>query len=351
MNNKKLRMAVVGLNATGIGNVYVRNILNNQDAQLVAVCDINEEKLRERAEFYKLDDSMVYTDYKKMLERGDIDAVCVVSSDQMHREISIAAMRAGCDVLCEKPMALKADHCREMIDVSEETGKKLMIGQLCRFTPSFKLAKEIVEAGEIGELTFAESEYAHKYGNTDQGWRCSDPDRNVVIGGGCHAVDLLRWFAGNPVEVMGYANRKVNDLWPYADTTIATMKFENEVIGKVMVSGGCIRSYTMRTCLYGTEGTIIVDNTSPTLSIFKHLYEGEEKYHGIKSHSIEVRVPVEINNHNVPDELAHFINVCLGKEEMKIDGIQGCNTVIACEAIVDATNKGEIIRPEYKFRK
>ena len=350
MCKEKVRIAVVGLNATGIGNVYVNNILKNKNAELVAVCDIAKDKLQERVEFYGFNQSMVYTDYKEMLKRDDIDAVCVVSSDQMHKEIAIAAMKAGMDVLCEKPMALKAEDCREMIDASEETGKKLMVGQICRFTPSFVLAKEMVEHGEIGELVFVESEYAHKYLNTSIGWRVSDPNRNVVVGGGCHAVDLLRWFAGNPMEVMAFENKKVNDQWPYADTTIASMKFENDIIGKVLVSGGCTRSYTMRTCLYGTKGTIIVDNTSTTLSLFKQLYEGQERFYGLKAHEIEIKVPVTVNNHNVTAEIEHFIKVCLGEEEVKIDGLQGCNTVIACEAIVESANTGKIIYPVYKSR-
>ena len=344
---KKLGMAVVGLTSTGIGNVYVHNIINNHYAELKAVCDISEEKVRERAEFYHLDDSMVYTDYKELLKHEGIDAVCVITSDQAHKEIAIAAMRAGKDVLCEKPMALKADDCREMIAVAKETGKRLMVGQICRFTPSFILAKQLVDSGEIGDLVFVESEYAHKYSNTGTGWRESDPDRNVVIGGGCHAVDLLRWFAGNPIEVYACANTKINDNWPYADTTIATMKFENDVIGKVFVSGGCTRSYTMRTCLYGTEGTIIVDNTSPTLSLFKKKYEGQEKFCGIRAHEIEIKLPVQINNHNVPAEVEHFVNACLGIEEIKIGAVEGCNTVIACAAIVESSNTGEKVKPEY----
>ena len=344
---KKLGMAVVGVTSTGIGNVYVQNIINNYNAELKAICDISEEKVNERAEFYHLDKSMVYTDYKEMLKHEGIDAICVVTSDNAHKDIVIDAMRAGKDVLCEKPMALNADDCREMIVASKEAGRRLMVGQICRFTPSFILAKKLVDNGEIGDLMFVESEYAHKYANECTSWRTTDPDRNVVVGGGCHAVDLLRWFAGNPIEVEAYANQKVNDKWPYEDTTIATMKFENDVIGKVFVSGGCIRKYTMRTCLYGTKGTIIVDNTSPTLSLFKDEFAGQESFYGVKAYTIEIKLPVQINNHNVTGEVEHFVNSCLGLEEIKIGAVEGCNTVIACNAIVESSRTGEKVIPEY----
>ena len=125
------------------------------------------------------------------------------------------------------------------------------------------------------------------------------------------------------------------------------MKFENDVIGKVFVSGGCTRGYTMRTCIYGTEGTIIVDNTSPTLSLFKEKYEGQEKFCGIRAHEIEIKLPVQINNHNVTGEVEHFVNSCLGLEEIKIGAIEGCNTVIACTAIVESSKTGEKVNPVY----
>lgn len=350
MTKKILKMAVAGVNNIGIGNVYVNTILHMSNTELVAICDADENKVNERAEFYGIEKSKVFTDYRQMIKKCDIDAICIATKDQVHKEIAIAAMEAGIDVLCEKPMALKASDCCEMIDASDRTGRKLMIGQLCRFTPSFIIAKRMVDAGEIGDLFFVESEYAHSYSNNPTGWR-ADPDRHIVIGGGCHAVDLLRWIVGNPTEVSAYGNQMVNDAWPYDDCVIANMKFANGVVGKVMVSGGCKRAYTMRTCLYGTEGTIIVDNTSSTLSIFKEDFGGMKKYYDVPMHNLEIKIPVTINNHNVPAELDAFVKTLLNDEEVIIDGIQGCNTVIACEAIVEASKSGKVVKPVYKTRK
>ena len=345
MNKKNLRLGVIGVSPVGIGNVYVNSILHYSDAELIAICDSNEETLKDRAEFYGIKNA--YTDYHDLLSHDDIDAVCITTIDQAHKEITIAALRAGKDVLCEKPMALSGDDCRDMLDVARETGRKLMVGQICRFTPSFVLAKKLVEAGEIGDLFFVESEYAHMYSNENTTWRGSDPMRNVVIGGGCHAVDLLRWFVGNPIEVSAYGNQKVNDFWKYDDCTVASMKFQNDVIGKVMVSGGCRRGYTMRTCLYGTEGTIVVDNTSSTMSLYKEEFGGMTSFHDLPMHNIELKIPVEINNHNAPEEIRTFIDIILNDKEVTIDGVQGCNTVIACEAIVESSKTGAPVKPVY----
>lgn len=344
---RTLKLAVIGVSLTGIGNVYVRNILANRRAELVAICDVDKERLNAVADSYELSEDMRYTDYTELLKRGGFDAVCVSASDQAHARIAIDAMKAGYHVLCEKPMALKSDDCKRMIQTSKETGRQLMVGQICRFTPSFSLAKKMVDNGEIGDLFYVESEYAHKYANTDQGWRCNDPDRNLVVGGGCHAVDLIRWFAGNPTEISAFGNQMSCDKWPYDDTTVASMKFSNNIIGKVMVSGGCLRAYTMRTVLQGTKGTIVMDNTSPSITLFKEEFMGIEKYYNTPMHRIEIKIPVEVNNHNLVEEINYFVNCLLEDKKIEIDGVQGCNTVIACNAIVDSAMTGKKIRPLY----
>ena len=166
---------------------------------------------------------------------------------------------------------LKIDECRAMIDASERTGRKLMIGQICRVTPGFKKAKEIIAAGGIGKLFFVESEYAHDYTNVvkENSWRL-DPLRHGVIGGGCHAVDLLKWIAGNPYQVCAFSNRILFPGWSTDDCTISILKFPHEVIGKVFVSVGCKRNYTMRSVFYGDKGTIIATNTMPYITLYKH---------------------------------------------------------------------------------
>jgi len=93
----------------------------------------------------------------------DIEIISVASPDFFHREHSVSALLSGKNVLCEKPLALNLEDCIEIIKAVKKSGKKFMIGQVCRFAPGFVLTKEIIESGEIGELFFVESEYAHDY--------------------------------------------------------------------------------------------------------------------------------------------------------------------------------------------
>jgi predicted dehydrogenase len=282
------------------------------------------------------------TDYKVLVDDPNIHAVVVVLPDQLHLEVTVAFLRAGKDVLCEKPMALTMEECEEMMRVEKETGRKLMIGQVCRCTPAFALTKKLISEGAIGELFFVESEYAHDYavarGAND--WRVT-PERHGIIGGGCHAVDLLRWIAGDPTEVFAYANHKCLTDWPVDDCTIAVMQFPDDVSGKVFTSIGCKRDYTMRSCFYGTTGTIICDNTSPTITLFKEV-EGDHK-----SYTKPQTLDVEVNNHNITAEIDAFVDALNGVKPMPVSSMEGASTVAVCRATVEAAKAGKTLQIQY----
>ncbi|MBR2878089.1 MAG: Gfo/Idh/MocA family oxidoreductase [Clostridia bacterium] len=345
--NKKIGLAIVGTGS--ISRLHTQGINRLDCAELVAVCDIHQEQLDWYTNLYPIAADRCYTDYDEMLKRDDVDAVIVCTNDTTHCYLSVRAMRAGKDVLCEKPMTLDINECREMVRVAEETGRRLMVGQVCRKTPAFVKAKELIDEGAIGELFFVESEYAHDYINSPgiDNWR-KTPERHPIIGGGCHAVDLLRWIAGDPTEVFAYANHKMLQDWPIDDCVISVMKFPNNVIGKVFTSIGCKRRYTMRTVLYGSKGTIIVDNLSDTLSLFREKSD-DDKGIPVLYQSSEIKIPVEVNSHNMEGEIRDFCNCIINNTPANPDGEQGLRTVAVCDAIVQSSKKGEKIEIDYSL--
>ena len=349
---KKLGIGVVS--ASIMAKEHMKAIKFNKYAELKARCDIDLQKAEQAAE--ELAVSRYFANYSELLKEKDIDAIIIATPDGIHPEQTIAALESGKHVLCEKPMALTIKECKAMIDASKRTGKKLMIGQICRYTPGFRLAKKMIDNGEIGELFFVESEYAHDYSNiTGAGnWRL-DPVRlrPLFLGGGCHPVDLLRWIAGDPYEVTAYSNKKVMKDWPADDCTIAIMKFQRDVIGKVFVSGGCKREYTMRSIFYGNKGTNIADNTSPARTVYKqqicpeghsfeHIGEMEEK-------NMAISYPVALNSHNTVDEVNEFVDIIIHDKEVQTDGRQGASTVAACLAAIESAKVGDRIKIRYDF--
>lgn len=336
---KKIKFAVVGIK--GVGKRHIDGIIGNKNSELVALCDNDSDVLNNISDTYGI--SARYGDYRRLLDKSAIDAVCIATPDQVHREMVVDFLNTGIHVLCEKPLALHSADCKAILDAEAKSDAKLMVGQVCRKTPGFIKAKEIVDAGLIGDLLFVESEYAHDYSHMPLHWRNDKENpRHPVTGGGCHAIDLLRWIAGNPVEAYGYSNKKVlDDTWPCDDTAVAVLKFPNNVIGKVFISTGCKRAYTMRTVLYGTKGTVITDNTSPELSLYMEKFEGREKFLGIKMADIALEIPVKVNNHNIGEEINDFIDIIINEKEVDIPGREGAATVAVCEAIIASAASGK----------
>ena len=342
-SKKKLSVGVIGL---GMGKLHAEAV-KEFGAKLSGLCDPNPEKLETARTELKVPKKNCFSDYRDMLANTALDVVIIASPDMLHREQVHACLEKGLHVMCEKPLALNHEDMAAIIeDVKAHPECKFMIGQICRFTPAFVKAKEIVDAGMIGELYFVESEYAHNYQKMFEAdannWR-SNPERNGVVGGGCHAVDLLRWIVGSdPYEVFGYGTHKVLPQVSYDDANIALMKFPNNVMGKVFVSTGCKRNYTMRTVLYGTNGTLIFDNKSPTMQLFMPNEDGSGS-------STPREIEVTLADHNAKAEFAAFGNAILNDEEIAMNVYEGAKTVAACIAIVESTKTGKPTAPNYNF--
>ena len=246
-NTNPVKVAMIGVGA--ISGIYLKNITNVfKEVELVGVCDLIPERAEKGVQTVKeyieagakAPVPKIYKDMYEAFNDPEVEVVLNLTRPYEHYGVTKAALEHGKHVLCEKPMALTREACAHMIAAAEATGKKLMVGQVCRYAPAFAKAKELIDAGEIGELYYVESEYAHDYlkvrGAND--WRV-DPMRYGLLGGGCHAMDLLSWIAGRPNEVFAYSNHKMLKDWPTDDTTIAVLKYPGDVIGKVFCSISC----------------------------------------------------------------------------------------------------------------
>ncbi|MBO5858492.1 MAG: Gfo/Idh/MocA family oxidoreductase [Clostridia bacterium] len=334
--DKKLKVANIGMK---FGMSHVEGA-RDFGAEIALLCDNNEENLRFAGERYGIPEDRWITDYNDIITNESIDVATVAIPDQQHVKVSCDLLRAGKHVLCEKPLALTREDIEEMVRVSDECEAKFMVGQICRFTPAFEKAKELVSSGTIGDVYFIESEYAHDYMKLCDEWR-ADPARHGVIGGGCHAVDLIRWIVGDPQEVFAYGTHMLLPMVSYDDATIAVMKFGENVMGKVFVSTGCKRGYTMRTVIYGTKGTIICDNTSPTMTLFLTDEEGVVLP--------EQTIDVVVNNHNAAKEFEVFADAIINDKPVMTDAREGAKTVAVCLAIVESAKTGKPVKPDYNF--
>ena len=343
MKVDKLVVGVVGL---GMGALHLKGAID-YGARIGMICDVNPERLHSVGEECGIPPECRSTDFYDVVRNKDINAVIIATPDGEHRPQVEACLEAGKHVMCEKPLALTREDIVSMVAAERAHPEcKLMIGQICRFTPSFIKAKEYIDGGKIGEIYFIESEYAHDYMHmfekNPENWR-SDPKRNGVVGGGCHAVDLIRWLTGkDPYEVFAYGTHKLLPEVAYDDANLAVMKLPGDIMAKVFISTGCKRDYTMRTCVYGTSGTLIFDNTSDTMRV--HL--ADEAGHGAE---VGVDVPVKVNNHNAKEEFKAFADALVYGTEIETPIIEGAKTVAACLAIVESSKSGRAVSPDYSF--
>lgn len=209
-----LKVGLVGLGFMGSSHVgiYERLMKENAPVQLVAICDVNEEKRTGKLTQGNIDISdqsidfnkfNFYTDMEKMIDEEDLDYVDLCIPTYIHAPYAIKAMEKGMHVFCEKPMAISTEACQEMIDASKKYQKFLMIGQTLRFFPSYQYIRDTIESGRYGEL----NEVALFRGGTTPLWSWENWMLNREKSGGClldqhiHDVDTLNWLLGSPKGV------------------------------------------------------------------------------------------------------------------------------------------------------
>jgi len=253
-------VAVIGVGSAGGG--FVNVFQNEPRAELRAVCDTNEEHLREVSEASGVGDA--YLDFRELAGRSDIDVVAICTPDHLHTEPAIAMMESGKHVIVEKPLATTFDDLQRTVETALRTGRKVAHGTQLRFMSVHQEVKRLASEGQIGEFYYAEADYS---GNsvrlfTDGAWRGQPGlDYNLVAGGGVHIIDLLLWFVDDEVvEVTSYGNRKcITDTGlDTFDCVVSILQFRKGCVAKTVTSFGTDRVDKDRGIeLCGTDGFLV----------------------------------------------------------------------------------------------
>lgn len=214
MSEKKpIRIGLIGYGFMGRthSNAYsqVEHFFDTQHVPVKqVVCGRNEEKVKAFAEKWGYAD--IETDWKKLVERDDIDAVDICTPNNFHAEIALAAIKAGKMVLCEKPLALNGEQGEEMVKAIEESGLPNLIWYNYRFLPAVTLAKEIIERGELGRVFHYRANFLQDWTISEdlpQGgeslWRLDAAAAGSGVTGDllAHNIDTARWLNGEIVSV------------------------------------------------------------------------------------------------------------------------------------------------------
>jgi predicted dehydrogenase len=213
MMAKKLKYGIVGCG--GIANQkHLPAIRNLEDADALAFCDIVVERAEKANLEYADGKGKVFTDYRKLIEE-DLDAVFVLTPNISHAEITIAALRAGKHVLCEKPMAKSYAEAQRMIEERDKSGKLLTIGYQNRFRPDSLFLKAECDAGVLGDIYFAKATALRRRAVPTWGVFLDEEKQGggPLIDIGTHALDLTLFMMNNyePAYAVGTTYHKLNN--------------------------------------------------------------------------------------------------------------------------------------------
>lgn len=280
---KKLRCAVVGL---GIGQMHIDQYQHCPFADLVAICDINPVRLNEVGDKFHIQTR--YESITEMLAKENLDVVSIAVPNHLHNPLTIEALKAGCHVLCEKPMAMNAKEAEEMVKVAKECGKRLMIDFSYRTSEQSVAMKKAVDSGTLGEIYYARTQWLRRRG-APAGAGCWFSQKKLAGGGplldlGVHRLDLALWLMGypKPVWVLGstydklakqmddsvydpVANKMVKQdgrIYDVEDLAVALIKFDNGATLELEASwlGNIKERELMSTRLLGSKAGLLQRN-------------------------------------------------------------------------------------------
>jgi scyllo-inositol 2-dehydrogenase (NAD+) len=273
-------MRKLGVGVLGVGEMGKRHAENLRrlvpEARLVAIADASAERARMVAEELELENW--YSSLEAMLERKDLDAVLIATPDKFHAKAVETAVRAGKDVLCEKPLALNLADARAVLDAVAKEGRRLQVGFMRRYDPAYAAAMKRIEAGEIGVPVIFKSL------GRDKEWAPIAAYESRINGmlfytNTIHDFDLARWMMQDEVTaVHAYTTTTIRpELATHGDlvASVVNLTYRRGAIGNVESYAQAIYGYDVRTEIIGSKGSIFVGSLQHAPAVFLSARGGE----------------------------------------------------------------------------
>lgn len=324
-----MNIAIIGCGAIAHKR-HAPAVAAHPDANLYAVCDPVKANADSLAETYKA--KAVY-DIAQVLADPAVDAVIICTPERFHCANVVAALEAGKDVLCEKPLAMTAEEGRKIVDAWHKSGRQLMVAFGQRLSPEHQMAKKLLQEGRIGKPLAFRTTLAHA-GAEYAGMGQPDADfydkrlagiGDVMLSVGCHRMDLVAYLFDSRISAVEAATPTLDkryadgSLIHAADHAMINTELENGVVGSVWISWCDYGARERSTVIYGTEGTMEVC-AGPGVVI--HRRDGE-------SGAYEAASTAD----NWLDITRHFVDVLNGKAQPVCDGSDGLACMLALEAV------------------
>jgi predicted dehydrogenase len=357
--------AMVRIAVIGCGNVSRGHIgawLNESErAQIVALVDIAPQFAQAYKDQFDLRDAEIYTNYRDVLARDDVDMIDICTPSHLHAEQIMAAMEAGKHVMTEKPTGYNLEECRQLRWYAQKyPDLKVGVAYSLRYYPLNIRVRELINSGAIGRVMFAEASHNHPHDCSDifgefHPHTESDRSGSYISGseltGATHVFDLMRYLFGEVKDVFSFRER-------YG--TFVLMRFQNGALGKATAAVASNRGLATPhvLCIQGTQGSIFTQNTyNPPTPFGKGDYKSDAwsvgGYHGYivtEGHQELISVSERDTGHGDATRTRNFLSAILEGKPLIASLEDAIRTSELLHAIWDSHNL-EIRVPVHQLSK
>lgn len=337
-----------GIGIVGAGWVaseHIRAFEANAGVKIVAICSSSVESAKAKIDEMKIS-AEICKSYEEMLKRPDVDIISIATPSHLHFEEVMKASEAGKHMLIEKPAGLDPDQLAKMRDSVKSSGVKTIVGFVLRWNPLFDIIKSIIADGTLGKIFYEEADYQHNIGSWARGWKWYGKaalSGGSLLGAGIHAVDALRWFAGEGPEktmdiseVHAYAGgyRRAKGEIDYDGFIVSIMKMKNGVVAKVSSNWDCVMPYRFPIEIFGDQGTI------KNNLLYSRKFPGQTDF---------ITIPTilpdsgDVTHHPFQPEIDHLIDCIKKGRESHCNLEDSINTHEACIAADMSAETGKTV--------
>ena len=303
-----IRIGVVGTG--GMGSAHCETLPRVEGCEFVGVADVRAEAAQKVAEQYHI---RAFQDYRELF--NIVDGVVVATPPSTHREVVVAAAEAGVHAFCEKPLSLTLADADAMISATDKAGVHLMVGQVLRFYPVHVLGRQLIDAGEIGNVVYIETDYSGAY----RGARQRPSSWYGTVGGflenGIHKSDLINWYGGTALTVAAEVG-SFSGHEDWEDYAVTLLRYDSGAVGVLRWGPFMGARGTNETIIDGTTGSLRLDMRAD-VAYFKKI-DGKEW---------QELIPERTKPHGVVGELTHFVDSIRENRRPLVDGRAGRHAV------------------------
>ena len=343
---KKWRFGIVG--AGLIAEFHIKAIADIDNAQLIAVCDINKARADEMASKHNCKS---YGSYQELCRDKEIDIVTIATPSGLHMEPSIAAAEAGKNVICEKPMEVTTERIDAILSAHKKAGTRICTIFPTRFHKAFKPIKEAVAKGRFGQITFAS--VAAPFWRTNEYYNGTWHGTWKLDGGGAlmnqtiHTIDLLCAVMPQVESVQAYMNNLAHPQIEAEDTAAAILKFTGGTLGSIYGTTGSYPGEQRCFTITGTNGTVVLrDDMITTWQFRNELPEDEQiRQRFAKTNGKSgVADPADISHQGHTDNFRGFIDCLESGERFELESDEGRKSVQLIRAIYQSAKEMKMVR-------